>query len=815
MSADSYLVRVVQRLILLISASAWVALSQASVDSTLESALRAERDGRFQAAAELYEQWLKLSGTSPIASYHELAVVLNRLGKIYYEHLGMPFRAIEVWKRGLAISESHGDTALVLSFSYNAGIASLSSARYADADLFFRKAERLASTAGEKTFLYKVYQAHAALYEQQGDSTKAEEFRDRMTLLLPGGGSADLGIGSLLRRADSAAIYGAKEAALSLLDSAVALAQQNGAREYVLALCSKGTTLEHFQAWDGALKAFRTAYKIASQVQFTSGMADCASGIGRVFYNVEKMDSAQHYLQIAVQLHSQVQNGEALASDYYNLGLLFQLAGKNIEAVDALERSVALFEVVRSQVADVFTREGRRMYLANRSNAYEQLLAGLQAFGRPGEVFEVLELQQARTLYETLLGLAVEQVEFNSFPSETIVHAPSGSDALHVAYKMAQGVSMENVRHDLLDNESALIEYFVGTAHSYVFVLTKDHAAVVELVPPYEIWRMVKAVRAVMQFRGIAEIVSAEQRLSVALINPIWEMIETKRQLFIIPSGPLWLIPFEALLSGAEARQSFAADSFQEVDFLVKRFSIVYGPSAAILMRSLARTRSSSDSLLSFIGIADPSRPYSIKSPKTEISLEVERDSVLAALPFARDEVEQIAALFPSEKTLVIMGDEASETHVKKVLEATPAKMIHFATHGFLSRSGGEQVGLVLNPSIEDDGVLRSDEVTHLHINADLVVLSACRSGLGTIIAGEGVMGFARAFMLAGARSVIISLWDVPDKSTSILMKRFYTEYARRQAKLPEALQRAKVSLLHSGDYAAPYFWAPFIAVGF
>jgi len=813
-SADSYLVRVVQRFILLISASAWVALSQTSVDSTLESALRAERDGRFQVAAELYEQLLKLSETSSFANYRDLAVVFNRLGKIYYEHLGMPFRAIEVWKRGLAISESHGDTALVLSFSYNAGIASLSSARYADADLFFQKAESLASTAGEKTFLYKVYQAHAALYEQQGDSTKAEEIRERMTLLLPGGRSAELGIGSLLRRADSAAIYGAKEIALSLLDSAVALAQQKGAKEYVLALCSKGTTLEHFQAWDSALMAFRSAYEIASQVQFTSGMADCASGIGRVFYNVEKMDSAQHYLQIAVELHSQIQNGEALASDYYNLGLLFHLAGKNIEAADALERSVALFEVVRSQVADVFTRERRRMYLANRSNAYEQLLAGLQALGRPDEVFEVLELQQARTLYETLLGLAVEQVEFNSFPSETIVHAPSGSDALHVAYKMAQGVSMEDVRHDLLDNESALIEYFVGTAHSYAFVLTKERAAVVELVPPYEIWRMVKAVRAVVQFRSIPDVISAEERLSIALINPIWKLIETKKRLFIVPSGPLWLIPFEALLSGAGARQSFAADSFQEVDFLVKRFSIVYGPSAAILMRSLARTRSSSDSL-SFIGIADPSRPYSIKSQKSIMSLGEERDSTLTALPFAREEVKQIAELFPSEQVRIIMGDEASETRIKEVLGTTSAKIIHFATHGFLSKSGSELVGLILNPSAEDDGILQSNEVTHLSMNADLVVLSACHSGLGTIMAGEGVMGFARAFMLAGARSVIISLWNVSDRSTSILMKKFYSEYAEMHEALPEALRKARLSLLESSDYAAPYFWAPFIAVGF
>ncbi|MGC9092074.1 MAG: CHAT domain-containing protein [Bacteroidota bacterium] len=782
----------------------------------LESALRAERAGRFQAAAGLYEQFLKLPGGNSFGSYRELAVVLNRLGKIYYEHLGMPLRAMEVWKHGLTISETHGDSALVLLFSYNAGIASLCTARYADADLFFQKAESLASTMGEQTFLYKVYQAHAALYEQQGDTAKAEEILERLSLLPGAGRPVDLAIRSLLRRADSAVVSDAKGIAFSLLDSAIALAQQKGAREYVLALWSKGTALQHFQAWDSALMAFRSGYQVASQVQITSGMADCASGVGSVFYNMGRVDSALHYLKIAVDLHSQIQNSEALASDYYNLGLLLQLAGKGIEAANALERSVALFEAVRSQVADVFTHERRRMYLAERSNAYEQLLAALQALGRTDEVFEVLELQQARTLYETLLGLAVEQEEFEGVPFDTVVvYAPSGSDALRVAYKLAQGVSMEEIRHDLLDKESALIEYFVGSAHSYAFVLTRDRATVVELVPPYEIWRMVKAVRAVVQFRSIPDVVSALGRLSVALVDPIWKEFQGKRRLFIIPSGPLWLIPFEALLCGGEARQSFSADSFQRVDFLVKRFSITYGPSAAVLMHSLARTEPSGGSLLSFIGVADPSRPYSIKSHKAEISLGTERDSVLAALPFAREEVKQIAALFPSEQTLVLVGDEASETHVKKVLGERPAKIIHFATHGFLSRSGTEQVGLLLNPSAEDDGILQSNEVTHFHMNTDLVVLSACHSGLGTIIAGEGIMGFARAFMLAGARSVVTTLWSVPDRSTSMLMKRFYGEYVESQAKLPEALQKAKLWLLESGDYAAPYFWAPFIAIGF
>lgn len=120
----------------------------------------------------------------------------------------------------------------------------------------------------------------------------------------------------------------------------------------------------------------------------------------------------------------------------------------------------------------------------------------------------------------------------------------------------------------------------------------------------------------------------------------------------------------------------------------------------------------------------------------------------------------------------------------------------------------------MLTQSGSEDGILGVNEIARLQLHARLVVLSACETGLGDQVPGEGTMGLARAFTLAGASSVIVSLWRVPDLSTSLLMKGFYAAYASNGGKVAEALQQAQLSMIKSDEYSAPYYWAPFISIG-
>ena len=144
-------------------------------------------------------------------------------------------------------------------------------------------------------------------------------------------------------------------------------------------------------------------------------------------------------------------------------------------------------------------------------------------------------------------------------------------------------------------------------------------------------------------------------------------------------------------------------------------------------------------------------------------------------------------------------------------------RRLHFATHAFFDESTPEQSGIVLSPANnDDDGILRVNDIAEMKLNAELVVLSACQTGLGKLVRGEGVEGLTRAFLFAGARQVAVSLWNVSDVATADFMKAFYREM-KGGANPTVALRSAKLGMLRSGvaAYRNPFYWAGFVVVGF
>jgi CHAT domain-containing protein len=143
-------------------------------------------------------------------------------------------------------------------------------------------------------------------------------------------------------------------------------------------------------------------------------------------------------------------------------------------------------------------------------------------------------------------------------------------------------------------------------------------------------------------------------------------------------------------------------------------------------------------------------------------------------------------------------------------------KWIHLATHSLIDEQdpGRSAVVLALDGSNEEDGFLRATEIAGLDLDCDMVILSACETGRGRLMSGEGIIGLSRSFFIAGARSVVVSQWAVSDISTAQLMKDFYQELVNGAAK-PAALREAKLRMLHSGSETRhPYYWAPFVVIG-
>jgi CHAT domain-containing protein len=183
----------------------------------------------------------------------------------------------------------------------------------------------------------------------------------------------------------------------------------------------------------------------------------------------------------------------------------------------------------------------------------------------------------------------------------------------------------------------------------------------------------------------------------------------------------------------------------------------------------------------------------------------------LSPLPLTRQQVETIKDLY-GDRALVRLGQDASKSTIRN--EGAKASVIHIASHGFVENCDPLSSFLALTPEGDpSEGLFHAFEIIDsLRLHADLVVLSGCQTGQGEISKSEGVIGLTRAFQYVGARSVLVSLWEITDNSSSELMKEFYQQYRNGVSK-DEALQRAQVAMIKS-EFSHPYFWAPFILVG-
>jgi CHAT domain-containing protein len=187
----------------------------------------------------------------------------------------------------------------------------------------------------------------------------------------------------------------------------------------------------------------------------------------------------------------------------------------------------------------------------------------------------------------------------------------------------------------------------------------------------------------------------------------------------------------------------------------------------------------------------------------------------LERLWFTRYEAEWIADFVPPAGRLKALGFAANRTTATSP-DLSQYRIVHFATHGFLNSEHPELSGVVFSLVDEQgqpqDGFLRLHEVYNLKLNADLVVLSACRTALGKDVKGEGLIGLTRGFMYAGAASVVASLWKVEDKATAKLMRRFYQKMLVEGRRPAAALRAAQVAMWQ--EKKAPYYWAAFVLQG-
>ena len=494
--------------------------------------------------------------------------------------------------------------------------------------------------------------------------------------------------------------------------------------------------------------------------------------IGASHLALGEWDAAAHSLTRARDLYRQFDD-VAQRSWFVDVlyGRLERARGRDDAALASYRDALAAIDRVR--LGAVRTEIDRASVLATRREAFVETVDLLVSMQRPTEAFDVAERYRARAFLDTL------GESRDGGPPLTVLDAAR--------------------TRQQLDADTALVEFQLGEPRSFVWVVSHGDVRVASLPGQREIERLVASwrvslttrVSALTAERSRAQVDQQGRVLYDRLLRPVDDALAQAHRLIVIPDGTLTSMPFEALVRRATGGRP---------EYLCERVAISYAPSAS----ALAALR------------ASPPRPRRGRTLLAFGDPDYGGLAALTPLPATRDEVTAIAGLYDAADRQVYLGAAARVERMKSE-RLDQYRYLHFAAHGRFDEGHPSRSGIMLasGHSSTAENVLTVDEIRALHLDADLVTLSACATGLGRLVGGEGLLGLARAFFYAGSRSVVTSLWNVNDNATAALMTSFYTNLNNGLWKT-EALRAAKRELMHHTriEWRHPYYWAAFTLAG-
>jgi CHAT domain-containing protein/Tfp pilus assembly protein PilF len=369
-----------------------------------------------------------------------------------------------------------------------------------------------------------------------------------------------------------------------------------------------------------------------------------------------------------------------------------------------------------------------------------------------------------------------------------------------------------------LDPGTVLLAYSVGEEETILFVISSESETAQGGVSVFHVplgekrlRGKVEALRKLLQSWNASDqrvFAGTSRALYRSLVAPAEGMLAGATRVLIVPDGPLQILPFAALLRSSN-------------HYLMewKPIHTAVSVTAYAELKNTTAAQDPSGGQLTAFG--DPKYPPADSVQTTvahnlKLRSAIEGGNTLTPLPFSRDEVNSIAGLFP-DHSQIFLGGDATEQNAKNVSKDT--RYLHFATHAILDERFPLNSAIVLTipdhlSEGQENGLLQAWEIfEQVHLNADLVTLSACKTGLGKEVKGEGLIGLTRAFQYAGAHSVLASLWSIPDVSTAEFMKRFYGHLKEGKGK-DQALQQAQIDFLHLRQFSRPLYWAAFFLDG-
>lgn len=353
--------------------------------------------------------------------------------------------------------------------------------------------------------------------------------------------------------------------------------------------------------------------------------------------------------------------------------------------------------------------------------------------------------------------------------------------------KMAQ---VEELQSTLSAHEMVL-SFFISESNNrlYIFRISKSKFDIVNTTLSKNFNNTITGYRNGIFYQSDKDYIKGATRLHKKLFPK--QLPKGISKLIIIPDGRLGVIPFESLLTKPVKSDSI---NFSKLPYLINDYAISYNFSATLYLQNRSKTKNNSKPSIVLAA------PVNFKQ--------------LNALPGTKTEVNEIEKAFKAKglTTIKLLEKKATETAIKesKIGKQT---IIHFATHGIVNERKPEFSQIFLTKDSKNDGNLFTSEIYELQLDASLVNLSACETGLGQYSKGEGIVGLSRALIFAGAKNLIVSYWSVADESTSDLMISFYKEHLKNN-NYDVSLRSSKQNLIADTRFNRPYYWAPFVLIG-
>jgi CHAT domain-containing protein/tetratricopeptide (TPR) repeat protein len=631
------------------------------------------------------------------------------------------------------------------------------------------------------------------------------------------------------------------------LDQALVLAEKSRIDSEIASTCNnRGLVLRSEGKYDEAAKWFRRALEIDERYNNRWGRAYSHRNIGITMTLAGDPEGALVHLRQAEELSrtigdrvnetkSQVAMGDALLDlkRYDEAGASYEAAlasartiplpemhwrslygiGRRDMAVnrndDALVRIKEAVDVVDNLRASIKVEEFQNGFLLDKQDLYDSLVRLELDRGDAAAALESSEKSRGRSFIDLLgnrrlnlgsiqdqtlldqekrLRLEIELVERQlqvatnaerpGFASRLTQLKSEYSDFLIVlrtenpqlaGFATVQPVKVPELQA-LLEEDTSMLIYHLLEDEVVAWTLSRNGLSVTRTrVPRPDLVKTIEVAR--LSIQNFGELGPELSQISGQLLMPSLSSLDAAKRVCIVPHRELHLVPFAALpTSGSE--------------YLIDKLALFYMPSASVLRYTIERRdgREHSDKVL---GIGNP-----------------DRQSAAFNLPFAQKEAERLRFDFPD--VTIRTGEEATESWLVNNLQ--DFGIIHIASHGEYDANAPLFSALLLAPDGQNDGTLSAQEIFSLQMRADLVALSACQTGLGRITSGDDIVGLNRAFVYAGTRQLLSTLWRVDDISTALLFKHFYRQSKNHDR--AEALRQAQLIVRNRPEFHHPARWS-------